>query len=108
MVLAVDIANALRALAVTEIFFTIGWLVARVWKRRHHPWQYLSLMAVALVIYSFFAAGVMITRWNDRLSWFAPVVLFAATVSFVAVLREGHHQHNSEIEGTKGGGTVNN
>lgn len=92
MILSVttEIANALRAIAIGEIFLGIGFLIARLWKRRHHPWQYLSLMAVALLLYSVFAAlELAFDKWNKPLSWQAPFILFAATVTFIAVVREG-------------------
>lgn len=86
-------ANIFRAIVIAEIFFGIGWLVARMWVRRRHPFQYLSLMAVALVIYSTFAAlELALDRWGKPLSWQAPFVFFAATVSLVAIMREGLHK----------------
>ena len=98
---SVQISDVFRALVIAEIFFSIGWLIARVINRKH-PMKYLSLMAVALVIYSAFAAFELAAdRWGKPLSWQAPFIFVAATVSFIAIVREGLY-HGTEREDTDG------
>lgn len=93
MVLAIEAANIIRGIAITEILFCVGFLFARLWRHRRAPWKYLSLMAIALIAYSLFAAFVVLSRWNQPVSWQAPLVIIAATLSCVAVVREGIHPH---------------
>jgi drug/metabolite transporter superfamily protein YnfA len=91
-VLAIELGNILRIIALLEILFCLGFLCQRLWVRRHNPWQYLSLMAVALVLYSVFAALIVIYRFGEPLSWRTPLVIVAATVSFIAIIKEGVHK----------------
>lgn len=87
----VDIANLLRFLAVAEIFFSASFVCYRWWKRPKR-YDYLGLMGLALVAYSLYAAGTMITRYNLPLSWWrTPSVFVAASLTLVAVIREGWH-----------------
>lgn len=89
LVSSVTFADAIRIIILVEIFFTVGWMIARLWKRRHSPWQYLTMMAAAIIAYSIFGAAIMVSRWGHTLSWRAPLLLVAATLAFIAVVREG-------------------
>lgn len=81
-------SQAFRILILLEIFFSIGFIAARVWIRRANPFQYLSLMAFALILYSFAAASGMIVKYDYPLTWRTPIVFVAATVACFAVVRE--------------------
>ena len=94
-------ADVFRLIVILEITFGIGYLTARIWMRRRHPWRYLSLMAISLVLYSLFAVGVIIGHWCQPISWNAPYVFIAATVSTIAIVREGAHTPKQKKGGKK-------
>lgn len=98
--MSVHTANIIRVLVIAEIFFACGWLGARIWKHRANPGRYLNLMAMALVAYSVSAAlELALDRWGKPLSWQGPLIFFAATVSLVAIIKEGtHHKYEKGEE----------
>jgi NADH:ubiquinone oxidoreductase subunit K len=86
--MGIEVANILRFVVVSEIAFSLGFLAVRWYHRRPH-WQYLSLMSVGLALYSVFAAFVLVSRYNQPMSWRLPLVFAAASVTIIAVIREG-------------------
>lgn len=92
-------ADVIRVLVMIEITFGIGFLAARLWKRRRSPWQYLSLMTIALSLYSLFTFFILISRYGTPLSWQAPFAGAAATLAFVAIVREGHKHPKKKEDG---------
>ena len=98
--MSVHTANVLRVFVLGEIFLGIGWLLARLWINRRHPFRYLSLMGIALILYSLFAAAELaFGRWGKPLSWEGVSVFIAATVSLVAIMREGRIRKKGEQDG---------
>ena len=89
--------DVVRACILVEITFGVGFLTARFWKRRKHPAQYLSLMAAALIAYSLFAFFVVAYRWGHPLTWRTPFAGIAATIAFVAAVRNGYEREEAEI-----------
>jgi hypothetical protein len=95
---SIEIANALRLLVLSEIAFGLGFFAFRIWKR-HRPWAYLSIMGMALALYSVFAAAVLISRYNQPVSWRTPFAGVCATVALIGILREGgKHPYMEEDE----------
>jgi hypothetical protein len=91
---SVELANILRVVTVGEIGFTLGFLAYRVWDR-HSIWQYLTMMALALAVYSTLAATVLIARYNESATWKLPIVTLAATFACLGVIRKGGKKVNN-------------
>jgi hypothetical protein len=84
---AITLSQAFRIFVVLEIFFGAGFLAARLWVHRHNPFQYLSLMAFSLLLYSFAAASGMIAHYDYPITWRTPIVCAAATIAIVAIAK---------------------
>jgi hypothetical protein len=99
MILAAFTASEVfRIFIVLEIFFGAGFLAARLWIHRHNPFQYLSLMAFSLLLYSFAAASGMIVRYNYPITWRTPIVAIAATIALVAIFKGEYVRGKNEEE----------
>lgn len=98
--LSIHISNILRLLVVSEIFFSVGFLLYRLWLRRKKKeyQRYLEQMAISLVLYSIFAAVSLLVRYNHSISWRTPFVFVISTVSILAVVREGTRKMH-DVEG---------
>lgn len=87
--LSTHAANLLRLAAISEISFVIGFLLLRLWQRRWHPTDYMFLMTISLILFAAYTAITIALRYGEPLTWWTPYGLGAATLTLVAVIREG-------------------